>query len=97
MCNRLGTNNGYLDTFLISTALNGQFKWVKNLSTTGYIDIISYDYSADAIYYTGYFNNQFTYDSIQTFTSTSTHNCFVLKIDDNGNYVAGFTLPPFSR
>ena len=82
------------DAFLLSLFdLNGQFLWHKRFDYTGNFRIISSEYTAGSIYLTGWFDNQFTYDSSITFTAYNGHNCFVLSFDESGNYLNGFTLP----
>ncbi len=82
------------DAFLLSLFdLNGQFLWHKRFNYTGHFGIRSSEYTAGSIYLTGFFDNQFTYDSSITYTAINGQNCFVLSLDENGNYLNGFTLP----
>lgn len=73
--------------------INGHFLWHKRIDYTGELKIQCTEFTDGSIYITGWFDDQFTYDSTRTFIAASSPSCFVLSINENGNILDGFIIP----
>ena len=97
------TTNGLDDAFIVKLDLNGNFVWVKQFGGTGSDKIWDIDIDIDGnIYTTGHFGNTVDFDpgpgNYPLTTTTNDLNCFISKLDKNGNFIfaknfsGGFTV-----
>lgn len=79
------------DPFILKLNPNGEFMWVKQLEDITDINVtaITKDNSGN-IYVTGYFRDVVDFDpgsNVVNLTSVGSHDIFILKLDNNGNYI----------
>jgi hypothetical protein len=85
------TPSGEQDAFLAKYDGNGNFLWVRNVSSSGYEEF--YGLATDEsghIYSTGYFQNTVDFDpgpGTINLTAIGGNGLFFWKLDQNGNYV----------
>ena len=82
----ISTTNLFIESFVLSTDANGNFRWVKstagnsNNSATG----IAYNKNK-GISVCGYFDNRLVVDGTQLNTSSPSYDAYLASFDDNGN------------
>jgi hypothetical protein len=90
--NNLFTCNGK-GLLLLKYNLDSQVAFVKKIEYSGYLLSNNIDYDGNSIYFTGSFEGQLTYDSTYFIDASGTRSTFVLKINDNGVLIDGFSIP----
>jgi hypothetical protein len=89
------TSNGGSDSFLCKLDPSGNLLWVKSIGGANEDVVLAADIDASGNFYlTGYFSGTMDIDpgtgsSFLNTPSASTENTFVLKVDNNGNFLWG--------
>ena len=85
------TSAGENDVYILKLLSDGSFSWVKQVGNTSfdYAEDVSVD-NTDQIVVAGRFRETVNFDpngGTQNSTSAGLNDCFLLKLDNNGNYV----------
>ena len=94
------TSNGSADIFIMELDTAGVFKWAKQIGGLGgdQVDGMVRD-GAGNLYLTGYFVGTVDFDpgpAVFNLTSTTFLNNFILKLDNNGNFIWAKQFSPNS-
>jgi len=85
------TSKGDWDAFVLKLDANGAFVWVKAMGGSGQNGIVSVTATDDGYVYTaGYISGAADFDpgaGVYTLTSAGNSDCFIAKLDNNGNFI----------